>query len=213
MPRPSLPKLFPRPKPANSFRLDASAKRDIAQTLGLKSLPKHTAGAIERAVNCYNATKSGSASTTVANTLLVLRKLEQCGLDREEALALLENDRAGVDYTTHNVLQPLLRAVRDQRIGANDALVQVARKRAAELAVHPRVTTSTEPMRLFCGVLRTIFNGSSNRIRGQITKEEAWRRCRRFALAIFTAASIGHADFDAHPERLTEYLGTDVSDD
>ena len=212
MPRPTLPKLIPDPKLANSFRLDTRAKRDIGQTLGLKSLPEHTAGAIEEAVNCYHATKSGSASTTVANTRLVLRKLEQRGRDREEALALLENDHAAVDYTTLNILQPLTRAVREERPDANNALVQAARKRGAELADHPRVTTSIESMRFFCGVLRVIFDSCTAHLKGEIVQKEAWR-CRRFALEIFTAAGINHADFDAHPERLTEYLGTDISAD
>jgi hypothetical protein len=30
-------------------------------------------------------------------------------------------------------------------------------------------------------------------------------------MEVFTIAGIDHADFEAHPERLTEYLGTDVS--
>jgi hypothetical protein len=30
-------------------------------------------------------------------------------------------------------------------------------------------------------------------------------------MEVFTIAGIDHADFDAHPERLTKYLGTDVS--
>jgi hypothetical protein len=29
-------------------------------------------------------------------------------------------------------------------------------------------------------------------------------------LQVFAVAGIDHADFDAHPERLTEYLGTEV---
>jgi hypothetical protein len=101
----------------------------------------------------------------------------------------------------------------DGRTGANDVLAKAVLRRAAELAVHPRVTTSMEPLRLFCGVLRVIFNECTGHLKGGISEEEAWRRCRRFAIEIFTAAGIEHADFDAHPERLTEYLQTDVSAD
>jgi hypothetical protein len=43
------------------------------------------------------------------------------------------------------------------------------------------------------------------------TPDKTWQSCRRFALEVLTAAEIEHADFLAHPERLTEYLGTDVS--
>jgi len=213
MPRPYLPRLVARPKAVKSFYLDASANRLIAQTIGLKRLPQDIVGAIEGAVNCYRATKSGSASTTVANTRLGLRNLEQRGRDREEALALLENDRAGADYTTLNILQPLTRAVREKRPGANEALAQAARNRAAELAGHPRVMTATEPLRFFCGVLRAIFNRSTAHLKEETTQEEAWHRCRRFAIEIFTAAGIDRADFTAHPERLTEYLATDVTAD
>jgi hypothetical protein len=41
--------------------------------------------------------------------------------------------------------------------------------------------------------------------------DESWRQCRRFAVEVFTITGIDHADFEAHPERLTEYLRTDVS--
>jgi hypothetical protein len=211
MPRPYLPRLVSRPKVPDSFHLDAEAKKCIADTIGLKNLPKPTVESIDWCVNCYRATISGSASTTVANTLLALRQFEKPGHPRQESLALFADDRAGVDYTTHNAIQPLAKAVLDGRHGANDVLAQALLRRAADLAVHPRVATSTEPMRLFCGFLRVIFNGSTAHLRGRITEEEALRRCRRFAVEIFTAAGINHADFDAHPERLTDYLQTDVS--
>jgi hypothetical protein len=213
MPRPYLPRLASRRKLAHSFHLDAEAKRSIAETIGLKEMPRRTIESIDWCVNCYRATTRGSASTTVANTLLALRRLEKPGRLRQEALALFADDRAAVDYATHNAIQPLAKAVLDRRRGADDVLSRALLSRAADLAVHPRVVTSTEPMRLFCGFLRVIFSESTPHLKGRITEEEAWRRCRRFAVEIFTAASIDHADFDAHPERLTEYLETDVSCD
>jgi len=203
--------LISPPKVADSFYLDAAAKKSIAKTLGLKKMPKRTVESIDWAVNCYRATECGSTSTTVANVLLALRQIEKPGRAREDALALLANDRAAVDDTTLDLLQPLAKAVQDGRPGSNEALVQLARNRAPELTLHPRVATSVEPLRLFCGVLRLIFNWSTAHLVGKISTEEAWRRCRRFALEIFTAAEIDHADFDAHPERLTEYLETAVS--
>jgi hypothetical protein len=213
MPRAYLPRLVSRPRVADSFHLDERAKKCICETLSLKELRSGTVKSIEWAVNCYRATTSGSASTTVANTLLALRQFEKLGRPREESLALLADDRAAVDYTTHNALQPLVKSVLDGRTGANDVLAKAVLSRAAELAVHARVTTSMEPMRLFCGFLRVIFNGCTAHLKGRIIEEAAWRRCRRFAIEIFTAAGIDHADFDAHPERLTEYLQTDVSAD
>jgi hypothetical protein len=195
---------------AESFRLDQAAKRCIAQIIDLKRLAPRTIESINWAVNCYRAGKSGSASTTVANTLLALHQLEKRGRAREESLELLANDRGAVDYTTHNLLHSLAKAVLDRNPSADEALARVAQERVAALALHPRVSTSIEPMRLFCGVLRLIFNDCTVHLRGRVTEDEAWQRCRRFALEVFTAADTDHADFDAHPERLKEYLGTDV---
>jgi hypothetical protein len=213
MPRPNLPRLVAPPKVSSSFRLDAGAKRAISAALGLKSLPKTTGESICWAVNCYRATMCGSETTTVANTLLALSNLEKPGRSREEAIELLAHNRAGVDYTTHNALQALAKAALQKAPGTYDALTEAARRRAAELADHPRIATSTEPMRFFCGVLREIFNSSAVHLKNKITPEEAGHRCRCFAIEIFTAAGIEHADFDAHPERLTKYLGTDVTVD
>jgi hypothetical protein len=193
----------------DSFHLDASAKRDLTNIVGLKELPERTVELIDCAVNCYRATIRGSEDTTVANTLYALRQLEKRGRAREDALNLFADDRAAVDYTTHNIMQPLAKAVLDGRPDSNDALAQAARNRIAELADHPRVATSTEPLRLFCGILREIFF----HVKGEIPEQETWRRCRRFALEIFTAAGIDHADFEHHPKRLTEYLRTEVSVD
>ena len=208
MPRPSLPRLVPHPKVVDSFHLDASAKREIANIVGLKELSESTVESIDRAVNCYRAPIRGSEDTTVANTLYALRQLEKRGRAREDALNLFADDRAAVDYSTHDIMQPLARAVLEGRPGSNEDLAQAAGSRAAELADHPRVATSTEPLRHFCGILRVIFF----HVKGEIPEKEAWRRCRRFALAIFTAAGIDHADFGAHPQRLTEYLRTEVAD-
>jgi hypothetical protein len=213
MPRPYLPRLISRPKVADSFHLDAPAIRNIGKILGLKKLPKCTVESIDWAVNCYRATISGSASTTVANTLLALQQLEKRGRAREDAINLFADNRAAVDYTTHDIMQPLAKAVLEGRSGSNEALAQAARNRAIELADHPRVVTATEPLRLFCGVLRAIFNHSTAHLKGEITQEEDWHRCRRFAIKIFTVAGIDHANFNAHPERLTEYLATDVTAD
>ena len=213
MPRPYLPRLVPKPRVHESFRLDGAANKVIARLFDFKELDRQTVESINRVVNCYRATQSGSASTTVANTLFALSQLKKRGRAREESLKLLADDRAAVDYTTHDLLQPLAKDVLSGRPGAGEALARAAQERADELKLHPRVSTSTEAMRLFCGELRQIFNDCTPHLRSRITPEETGHRCRRFALEVFSAADITHADFDAHPERLTDYLGTDVSFD
>jgi hypothetical protein len=213
MPRPYLPRLLPKVRVVQSFQLDEPANRSIARTINLKKLPPCRVKSVNWAVNCYRATQSGSASTTLANTLLALQQLEKHGPARQEALELLAHDRAAVDYTTHDLLQSLAKDVHNERSAANEALVCAAQERAFALASHPRVFTSAEPLRFFCGRLRQIFNDCTPHLRGRITEEEAWYRCRQFALAVFSVAGIPHADFGIHPERLTEYLGTDVSID
>ena len=55
-------------------------------------------------------------------------------------------------------------------------------------------------------MLRVIFDAAASP-----TVERTWHNCGSFALEVLSVAAIEHADFDAHPERLTEYLGTDVT--
>lgn len=126
-------------------------------------------------------------------------------------MARLFDDRSGVDYVTHSALQPLASAVLENRPSTKKALAHAARKRIEELEQHKRVEPATESLRHFCGWLRIIFNEATPHLRQSITVDEAWRNCRSFALEVFSVAGIEHADFVAHPERLTEYLGTNVS--
>ena len=79
-------------------------------------------------------------------------------------------------------------------------------ERAGELREHPRIAPETEALRFFCGVLRTIFN-----VAASPNMARTWCNCRRFALEVLAVAGVEHADFDTHPERLDEYLGTEVS--
>jgi hypothetical protein len=105
-------------------------------------------------------------------------------------------------------LQSLAQAVLDGKSGAEEAIANAARARAEELQEHPRVLTAVEQLRYFCGILRLVFNEVAAPTRKR-TVEEAWRNCRHFAMEMLSIAGIDH-DFDAHPERPTEYLGTDV---
>jgi hypothetical protein len=125
----------------------------------------------------------------------------------------LADDRCGVDYTTLKALQPFAKAVLANYPGARDALAGAAKARADTLRGHNRVIPPTESLRFFCGRLRVIFNEASAHLKGKITVEQAWQRCQQFAMEVFAIAGIDHANFDAHPERLREYLGTDITID
>jgi hypothetical protein len=192
------------------FPIGDQEKADLARVLKLEGLQPELCDAISPAIGCYQATKNGSNDTTVANTVAGLGELTKPGRAYEKAVQRLADERSGVDYTTHQMLQPLAKAVLKDEPGSREALAQAAAKRMEELRTHKRVAPPTESLRLFCGILRLIFNQSgSPALRGSL--DGSWHQCRKFAMEVFTIADIDHADFDSHPERLTEYLGTDVS--
>jgi len=178
--------------------------------LRLASLPPALCDAISQAIGCYRATEAGSGDTTVANVLVALDELSKSGRAYDKAVNRLADDRSGVDYTTHEIIQPLAKAALRNEPGSRDALVQAAAKRAKELRTHKRVAPPNESLRFFCGALRLIFNKSGSHAL-QDSLDQSRHQCRTFAKEVFTIAGIDHADFDGHPERLSEYLGTDVS--
>ena len=208
MPRPNPPaSLFPPNIPP--FVLGDREARDIARVLGLDRLSPEIAGSIAEAIAIYKVTETGAVETTVGNTVAALNELNKKGRRYEQAVARIADERSGIDYTTWEVLQPLAQAVRKNMPGAREALAQAACQRAEELRKHKRVDPKTEALRFFCGVIRLLFNvASAPTLRN--TADEGWYNCRQFAMEVFTVAGIGTPDFDAHPERLTEYLGTDV---
>lgn len=210
MPRPYPPAPISPPPVLVPFAIGDQEKADLARVLRLDRLPPELCDAISHAIRCYQATKDGSKDTTVANTLAGLGELTKPGRTYEKAVQRLADERSGVDYTTHQMLQPLAKAVLKDEPGSREALGQAAAKRMGELRAHKRVAPPTESLRFFCGILRLIFNQSDSPVlRGSL--DESWQQCRKFAMEVFTIAGIDHADFEAHPERLTEYLGTDVS--
>jgi hypothetical protein len=209
MPRAYLPKLAARPKVV-PFKLTESNKQTIARTIpGAQDLSPKVAEMIESAVACYRATKAGLGSCTIANMRFALRQLEKKGRGRQEALRLLADDRAAVDYTILDAIQNPAKAVLAKEPGAEENLLAIARNQAAKFQQHPRVVPANEPLRFFCGVLREIFKVATAHLNQPIT----WRLCRRFAWAVFEAADIERDHFRAHPGRLTEYLQTDVTTD
>ena len=212
MPRPNPPPAALTAPMVLPFNLDDQHKRDLAKVLRLRELPPAISEAIAAAIANYKATEGGSPDTTIGNTLAALAELSRKGRAYKKAVARFADNRSGVDDMTLKALQPLAKATLAGATGAQAALAQAAHVRAQELRAHKRVNPRTESLRLFCGWLRVIFNGATDhlRLRGRVSTDEAWRVCREFALEVFTISGIDHADFDAHPERLTEYLGTDV---
>jgi hypothetical protein len=210
MPRPYPPPPVTDP-PVRPFSLGDAEERDLARVLGLERLSPEVSCMIAGAIAAYIATETGAADTTIANTLAALAELTRPdGRGYRKFVERIADDRSGVDYTTHGVLQQLAKAELAGKPGASEALVRAACERAAVLREHKRVSPPTESMRFFCGVLREIFRRAARPTLAS-SGGDAWHHCRRFALEVFTIAGIEHADFDAHPERLTEYLGTNVT--
>ena len=210
MPRPNPPPAL-MPPIVLPFNLDDQHKRDLAKVLRLRELSPTVSDAIAAAIANYKATEAGSPDTTIGNTLAALAELSRKGRAYKKAVERFADDRSAVDDVTLKALKPLAKATLAGESGAATALAQAAHARAQELRAHKRVNPRTESLRLFCGWLRMIFNVATDHLKGRVSTDEAWRVCREFALEVLAIGGIDHADFDAHTERLTEYLGTDVS--
>jgi hypothetical protein len=209
MPRAYFPPLIASPK-LYPFAIDNLDKQRLAQSLGLKDLTSEVADSIAHAIACYTATREGSTDTTVANTLAALREIFKKGKVNEKALARIADERCGIDCTTLLALQPLAKAALAKEQRAVRALAEAVDRRIGELKEHQRALPSVESLRFFCGVLRVIFNHAAAPTKKPAIND-AWRNCRKFALEVFAIGCINRPDFDNHPERLTEYLGTDVT--
>ena len=205
MPRSYPPPLLTRPD-VEPFELDAHDRKRLARVLGLATLPPAVVDRIVHDVACYRATKDGSPDTSVGATLAALKGVLAHGRGYEKAVALLADHRSGVDYTTLDRLMPLAGAVIRGDLHARGLLDLAARKRATELRDHPRVDPATEALRWFCGRLRKIYDECAGP-----ASPRTWAACGLFALAALSISGVEHADFESHPDRLKEYLGTDVS--
>jgi hypothetical protein len=208
--RPRLPTTISRPilKP---FVLPADAREKLARHLGLETLLDELAGAIEHAVASYRATIMGSETTTKANVRHMLKSLHGNARARKNAIQVLAHESTAVDYETDHALHKLAKRTQGGDPATIAQFERAAATRARQIEEMPRVEPATEALRHFCGVLRVIFNRTTAHLKGRILEEEAWRGCRAFAKEVMVAAGIEIADFEAHPDRLTEYLRTDVT--
>ena len=203
MSRPYPPPLVLAPTP-KSFVMDSIHHRNLAQALGLRHLPEDLITGMNDVIGRYKAIQHGSRDTTVGNILAALKQLyEPGGRDYQKAVSRFASDHSGVDDTTLDRLQPLARAVLAGDPEAPKALAAAAKERAAELK-GLRVEPKKEPFRSFCGILRVIVDGVASPSMDRTPHNRA-----KFALGVFVAAEIDHADFAAHPERLHKYLATD----
>jgi len=209
MPRPyPPPPVSPRPV-AKPFLISDQQKADLARILKLRHFPPELCDVVSHAIGCYRAEETGSKDTSVANVLAALDELSKSGRPYDKAIKSLADDRSAVDYRTHEMLQPLAKAVLKGERGSREALAEASARRIEELGSHKRVAPPTEALRQFCGVLRVIFDNSGSPVLND-DSDKSRRQCRIFAMEVFAIAGVDH-DFGAHPERLTEYLGTDVS--
>ena len=204
MPRPYPPPSVPKPT-VEPFTIDSTDERRLARALGLTDLPREWFPEINHSIACYKTIQSGNRDTTIKNIRAALVELYRPGRAYKDAVSRFASNHSGVDYTTLDRLQPLARTTLAGDPEAPKALAAAAKERDAELRDHPRVNSATESLRFFCGVLRLIFDAAASP-----SMERSWHNRARFALEVFDIAGIEHADFDAHPERLKEYLATDV---
>jgi hypothetical protein len=160
------------------------------------------AATLQEAIALYRAslqvhgTTKGAVKVAVQDLQMARRKL----LD---ALTPFTDPVSWVDIETFSALNPIakqcLRALRR---------LELVAKAQVERHAGRRVYPETECLWQFCGTLRLFFHRFAD---PALTKSpDATKHLRRFAFAVFEAAGIDHADYDAHPERLDEMLRTDA---
>ena len=202
-----MPRVYPPPLQCmpqiDPFVLGTVERGQLAKVLGLQVLPDEVADCIGHLLGAYIATRDGAPDTTRAATHSALDRIARGSV---EEYARVADDRAGVDYTTHALLQDLASAALAGDTGADGRLRAAARERRTELEGHARVDPPTEMLRFFCGNLRVVFEAAA-----APWLERTWANCRVFALEAFTVGGLELADFESHPDRLDSYLGTDVS--
>jgi hypothetical protein len=201
--------MLPHPKQLRVFSFSADAKGRIAEALGLDELAPCLVEAIEFAVSGYFANKRGSRGTTRDAVRLALARLVKKGRHFDDALHLFASDRSGVDSETHLLLRDLAQRTLEGDAEAESMLLDAARLREIQLASCKRWQPEIEILRHFVSALRAVFDGVT--VASEASEAAYWPRCRRFVREVMDSAGIETADFVAHPERLTEYLRTELT--
>jgi len=184
-------------------KLDARAQVDIARTLGLAVLPCDVRSMLEGAIRNYRACAPAAKGTTRAAVIAAIDEAQRTGKRFAKALAQFTDARSAVDEESLETLNPSAR----ECLAALERFKSNANAARERLRKYPRVNPLQEQLRHFCGWLRLIYcHATSNH--GKNSNMHA--NMRKFALAVFAAMGLDHADFETHPERLDELLATDV---
>jgi len=186
-----------------AVKLNAHAQAEIARTLGLAVLPCDVRSMLEDAIRTYRASASAAKGATRAAVIAAIDEAQRTGKRFANALIQFTNERSAVDEETFDALNPRARECLAalERFHSN---ADAARERVREW---PRINPLQEQLRHFCGWLRLIYCHATP---NHAHDSNMQAKMRKFALAVFVAMGLDHADFEAHPERLDELLATDI---
>ena len=204
MPRPVTPARLGLPDVQRFIQpLEKSNRSDLARALGLREMSDNASATLQEAIAMYRAslqvhhTTRGAVKAAVQDLQIARRKL----LD---ALTPFTDPISWVDIETFSALNPIAKRC----LGILRRLELVANAQVERHDAGRRVYPATECLCQFCGTLRWFFHRFADP--ALIKAPDATKHLRRFALAVFEAVGIDHADFYAHPERLDEMLRTDA---
>jgi hypothetical protein len=202
MPRPVRPARLGPPDIQQFIKpLDTSSRSDIADKLGVAELSENAAGTLQELIAKYRA--SLEIAPTTGQVMTAIRELQGAKGKLLGALADFTDENSWIDIETFGSLNPVVKKC----MAALEHLDSVANAQLARLG-SSRVSPATECLRQFCGTLRLFFQQFANAARTKSPRST--NHLREFALAVFDACDIDHADYDTHPERLDEMLRTDA---
>lgn len=191
MSRPVPPSLPPQPSTAIPLALDDRDQRRLAEALGLETL---TGGPLQMISTALSIFKKARAAITLGVTKAAIEELEP-GKHGDD-----------VDQETLARLRPFALAALNGGEAERQALIATVCQRAAELQDHLDTDPHVEALHYFCGIARLIFSAYT-----VPTMVRSLHNCRRFVLEMLAIAGVDCADFDASPDRLDQYLRTDMS--
>ena len=202
MPRPVAPARLGPPDVQQFIQpLEKSNRSDLARALGLREMSDNAAATLQQLIAVYRSSLPLAITTGQVRT--AIRDLQEAKRKLIGTLAPFTDENSWVDIETFGALNPIAK----QCLGVLRQLELVANAQVERHAGR-RVYPATECLWQFCGTLRLFFHRLADP--ALIKSPDATKHLRHFALAVFEAVGIDHADFDAHPERLDEMLRTDA---